>query len=217
MDATSLKTWGNAGIESGLLQSFGESLMSYIDDYLPINKQFEGDRAWMYLDSKGNVTTACGLLLASSAAAVVLPFQAPDFSRAATAIEIIANFNFVKASHVGYVAEYYQVGTSPVLTAQAMEQLQRAKVMQFDVELRKRFPKFDNYPNGVKMALLDMDYNLGDERERETYVHFDAAVLACDWLHAAAQCGRDVSDPAFEARNAWTKLQFMNALGQVTQ
>ena len=46
----------------------------YIDDYLPINKEFEGESATMYLDTEDNVTVARGLLLATALAASVLPF-----------------------------------------------------------------------------------------------------------------------------------------------
>jgi hypothetical protein len=190
----------------------------YIDDYLPICEGFEGKCSWMYLDKKGNVTTACGLLLGSSSAALALPFYAPDFSRAATADEIVANYGTVKASHPGHVAGYYHlIGSSPLLSDETITSLLRAKVMQFDADLRERFPMYEVYPDGVKMALLDMEYNLGDTRERSEYVHFDAAVLAGDWLHAAAQCGRDTSDPAFDERNKWTARQFMNALGGVSE
>jgi hypothetical protein len=189
----------------------------YIDDYLPICEGFEGRAAWMYLDKKGNVTTACGQLLASADAAQALPFMAPDMSRLCFRFEIGANFKFVKASHPGMIAAYYRIATSPLLSDETINSLLRSKVMQFDADLRSRFPMFEVYPDGVKMALLDMEYNLGDERERDTYIHFDAAVEAGDWLHAAAQCGRDTSDPAFAERNKWTARQFMNALGGVTQ
>lgn len=185
----------------------------YIDDYLPVNEEFEDMCGWMYRDTAGNVTTACGLLLEGAAAAQVLPFQAPDFSRPATVAEIVANFEFVKASHPGMAAKYYQIATSPLLTAESMKSLQRMKVMQFDGSLRKDFPGYDSFPDGAKMALLDMEYNLGDAKLRGTYPRFDAAVDARDWLSAAENCGRNVADPAFAARNAWTKQQFMNALG----
>ena len=189
--------------------------MIYVDDYLPINKQFEGESATMYLDTKGNVTVARGLLLATTQAACVLPFL-DRYGNAATPAKIVADWNMVKLMKPGSAAHFYAFPGTSALAEASIVSLTRAKVMQFDRELAAWFYGYGAFPDGVKMALLDMAYNLGTAALRETYLLFGAAVNAQDWLTAAAQCGRDSGDPAFAARNAWTKLQFMNALGRVT-
>lgn len=190
--------------------------MSYIDAYLPIGEGFEGRSRTMYLDPEGNVTAAVGLLIANAVAASKLPFV-DVYGKPATAQKIMADFTLVSLMKPGYLADYYMFPGASALTDASIDDLLRAKVVQFDADLRSDFPGYDSFPDGVKIALLDMEYNLGDAKLRGTYPHFDAAVDARDWLTAAAQCGRDSSDQAFNSRNSWTKLQFMDALGAVSR
>jgi len=187
--------------------------VSYIDNYLPICEGFEGRSRTMYLDPEGNVTAAVGLLIANAVAASKLPFV-DVYGQPATTQKIMADFTLVSLMQPGYLADHYVFPGASELMDAAIGDLLRAKLVQFDADLRKDFAGFDSFPDGVKMALLDMEFNLGDAKLRGTYPHFDKAVDACDWLTAAAQCGRDSSDQAFSGRNVWTKLQFMNALGQ---
>jgi GH24 family phage-related lysozyme (muramidase) len=74
-----------------------------------------------------------------------------------------------------------------------------------DEILQDDYPGFEGFPDAVKMALLDMDYNLGDAKLRNTYPKFDAAVDAQDWATAAQECHRNGIS---EERNAWTVAQF---------
>lgn len=184
--------------------------MSYVDDYLPICEGFEGRSASMYVDTKGNVTVACGLLVPDAAFACALPFL-DDTGTAATAMRVTNDFSMVKAMGPGHAAAFYMFPQMVHLAQASIDELLRKTVMQFDADLRESFDGYDEFPDGVKMALLDMDYNLGDAELRRGYPNFDAAVNARIWAQAAAQCGRDEHDPAFAKRNAWTRAQFLAA------
>jgi hypothetical protein len=89
----------------------------YLDDAVKNTEQFEGRVNHMYLDSKGNVTVAVGLMIPTTAAALNLPFKrrglGQDFP--ASQLEILDDYNRVKAASVGHVATYYHNAESVIL------------------------------------------------------------------------------------------------------
>lgn len=185
--------------------------MSYVDDYLPICEEFEGRSATMYLDTAGLVTVGCGLMVPDAQFACGLPFVDAG-GEPASAQRIAADYSLVKGMEPGHAAAFYMFPSSVELTQASIDELLRKAVLQFDQDLREDFVGYDGFPDGVKMALLDMEYNLGDRKLKGTYLQFDAAVDACHWAIAAEQCGRNVDQAAFAKRNAWTKAQFLSAL-----
>jgi GH24 family phage-related lysozyme (muramidase) len=185
--------------------------MSYIDTYCQIvgTPAFEGTVPWLYLDSEGYPTTGCGFLVATLDASYEYPWWSPDGTPASLG-EIADDWMRVKALPADRLAKFYTSPTALTLTSAAILDITRTKVEMFDQYLTHDYPGYTAFPDAVKMALLDMEYNLGDVKLRKQYPRFDAAVDAQDWTAAAAECGRNVSQPAFDARNAWTKEQFLS-------
>lgn len=185
----------------------------YLDDAVKNTELFEGRVNHMYLDSKGNVTAAVGVLIPSLAAAIDLPFKrrgmGQDFP--ASAGEIADDYNRVKAASMGHAATYYHNAESVILEDADMDKLLLSFLQNLDGALRKHFIKYDDWPDAAKLAYLDMAYNLGPVRLFNEYTHMNASALVDQWMQCAAECGRDSSDPAFDRRNAWTRAQFRTA------
>jgi hypothetical protein len=78
-----------------------------------------------------------------------------------------------------------------------------------EADLRTEFPHYETLPDGVKMALLDMIYNLGPAGLFKDFPHLIASIDAGAWAQAAEQCMR--RGPS-AARNAWTREQFLTAV-----
>jgi hypothetical protein len=189
--------------------------MSYIDTYTQLvgTPSFENTIPWLYLDSDAppNATTACGLLVASLGASQALPWCNADWTLADEAA-IATDWHRVTALPGGKVAGFYHSAQGLQLSQGDVLNITRAHVVQCDTELASFYSDYDTFPDCVKIALLDMTWNLGIEKLKETYPHFNAAVNAQDWATAAAQSGRNVHVPAFAPRNAWTVAQFNQAV-----
>jgi len=179
----------------------------YEISYIPFCRQFEGNICHMYLDSDtpGNVTTGNGFLIPSATAACTFPFYLPGLHTPATAQEIEAEWKRVKAMQPGHVPAFYANLTALQLRQEDIDSHLLSLLDQSDDELQKDYSGFETFPDSVKMALLDMDYNLGDSKLRTTYPHFDAAIDRRDWETAATQCDRIDVQPS---RNAWCAKQF---------
>jgi hypothetical protein len=189
--------------------------MSYIDTYTQLvgTPAFENTIPWLYLDSDAppNATTACGLLVAGLGASQALPWCNPDWTPADEAA-IAADWHRVTMLPGSKVAGFYHSAQGLQLSQVDILNITRAKVVQCDTELAASYSAYDFFPDCVKIALLDMVWNLGISKLRSTYPHFNVAVSAQDWKTAAAQCGRNVNVPAFAPRNAWTVAQFNQAV-----
>ncbi len=180
----------------------------YFDRSLAQLKSFEGCVPWMYRDSVGKVTVGVGLMLPDAAAACALPFQTADAS-AATAQQIAAEFARVHALTMAKLPSYYRTGGSLELPEAAIDQKLSAVLTGFETTLRARLAVYDKLPDGVKMALLDMAYNLGPAGLLEGYPRLIQAVETGAWAQAAAECARGGINAA---RNAWTRRQMMSAV-----
>ena len=179
--------------------------MSYTDDYMPICKGFEGSIPFMYLDTRGNVTIWVGFEVPSALAAQSLPMYLPGSTVAASDDEKAAAWETVSAMQPGRLPASYEYSGCPVMLPSDGDALLMAKLDAADAELQADYPGFESFPDAVKMALLDMLWNLGGPKLRNTYPRFDAAVDRQDWATAALQCHRNgISDE----RNAWTAAQF---------
>jgi len=186
--------------------------MSYKDDAVAQLAIFEGSIPWLYRDTRGNVTVGVGHMLSSLATAVTLnefhPFQYENGP--ATLAQIMADWDRLQALPFGedYAAGGYKALMSVYLLEADITELLLDVVTMSDDALRNDFPDYDSLPDGVKLGLIDMDYNLGDAKLRGTYPRFDAAVDIKDYPTMAAQCHRaGISDD----RNEWTKNLFQAA------
>ncbi len=161
----------------------------------------------MYRDTVGKVTVGVGLMLPDAKAAEALPFL--QGARAATPEEIATEYARVDAMTMGHASAYYKIPTSLELTQQTIDAKLSSVLQAFEADLRTEFPHYDAFPDGVKMALLDMIYNLGPAGLFKGFPHLVAAVQTGAWAQAAEHCARRGPGPA---RNNWTQQQFLSAV-----
>lgn len=182
-------------------------MATYLAQSLAQLEIFEGCVPWMYLDTVGKVTVGVGFMLPDSDAAVELPFLVAGV--AATEDQIADDFERVTGMTAGQVAGFYRQPSSPQLPQSAIDAKLLQTLQGFEGQLRAALPNYDGFPPTVKMALLDMAYNLGPVGLLKGYPHMLAAVSQGQWATAAANCSRVGPSPA---RNAWTRQQFLDAL-----
>jgi hypothetical protein len=146
-------------------------------------------------------------MLPDAKAAAALPFVIG--TRAATPEEIAAEYARVDAMAMGRASAFYKTPTSLVLTQQTIDAKLNSILAGFETDLRSQLPHYDALPDGVKMALLDMIYNLGPAGLFKGFPHLVAAIQTGAWTQAAEHCMR--RGPSV-ARNDWTRGQFLSAV-----
>ena len=145
------------------------------------------------------------------AAAARLPFALD--AQPATPAQIAAEFTRVDALPMGRPALFYRGPSQPELPQSAIDSLLLTVLTGFEGDLKSHLPNYDTFPDSVKLALLDMVYNLGPAGLINGYPRLLNAVSAGNWAQAAAQCER-VGPGA--ARNQWTRRMFLeNVVGSL--
>ena len=182
-------------------------MATYLEQSLAKLKEFEGCVPWMYRDTVGKVTVGVGLMLPDAKAAGALPFVVG--ARAATPEEIAAEYARVDAMAMGRPSAFYKTPTSLVLTQQTIDAKLGSVLAGFEADLRSQFPHYDALPDGIKMALLDMIYNLGPAGLFKGFPHLVAAIQTEAWRQAAEHCMRHGPSAA---RNNWTRERFLSAV-----
>jgi GH24 family phage-related lysozyme (muramidase) len=180
---------------------------NYLEQSLAKLKEFEGCVPWMYRDTVGKVTVGVGLMLPDATSAEALPFVLGG--RLATPVEIAAEFTRIDAMAMGRLPAFYRSAASPELSQETIDARLGAVLLGFEADLRSRISHYDGLPDGAKMALLDMIYNLGPAGLFHGFPHLMAAVESGSWAEAAACCLRRGPSPE---RNAWTREQFLSAV-----
>lgn len=170
---------------------------------------FEGNVPFMYRDTAGWVTVGVGQMLPDVNAAKKYPFLTP-LGGLATKEEIDKDYHRVHAITAGLTAEKYRAQSSLLLRKDYIQSLLVKKLKECDLHLRRHYARYDSYPEPVKLALLDMIYNMGASRLFRQFSAFEKAVNAQDWKSAAEQCHRRHIG-ASDNRNAWTRHQFILA------
>jgi GH24 family phage-related lysozyme (muramidase) len=161
----------------------------------------------MYRDTVGKVTVGVGLMLPDANAAESLPFLLG--SRPATPQEIAAEYARISSLPRGRASAFYKSPNCLELPQQTIDTKLTSVLHNFETELRAHLPHYDTLPDGVKLALLDMTYNLGPAGLLKDFPHLIAAVESGSWAEAAALCLR--RGPS-AARNNWTREQFLSAV-----
>jgi len=161
----------------------------------------------MYRDTVGKVTVGVGLMLSDTKAAESLPFVLG--SRPATPQEIAAEYTRVDSLPQARASAFYKSPNSLELPQQTIDAKLTTVLETFETDLRTHLPHYDTLPDAVKLALLDMTYNLGPAALFKDFPHLIAAVESGSWAQAAACCMR--RGPS-AARNNWTREQFLSAV-----
>jgi GH24 family phage-related lysozyme (muramidase) len=180
---------------------------TYLDQSVAQLKLFEGCVPWMYLDTVGKVTVGVGLMLPNETAACALPFSTAQGP--ATPAEITAEFTRVTALAPGKLPTFYKSPASPELPQPVIDANLLSTLIGFETTLRTHLTSYDNLPDPVKLALLDLAYNLGPAGLLTGYPHLIRDVETGAWAAAAAASLRHGPSPA---RNAWTQQQFLSAV-----
>lgn len=182
-------------------------MATYLDESIAKLENFEGVIPWMYLDTVGKVTVGVGLMLPNVAAARKLPFQVNG--RAATDAEIGVEFARVDALPMGRPALFYRAKGGLELARSEIDTLLRTVLLGFEGELRGALAGYDEFPAGVKLALLDMIYNLGPAGLLKGYPRLMKSIAAGHWSECAAGCLRHGPGAA---RNEWTRQMFLSSV-----
>jgi GH24 family phage-related lysozyme (muramidase) len=180
---------------------------TYLEQSLTKLKEFEGCVPWMYRDTVGKITVGVGLMLPDAKAAQALPFAIG--TRPATPQEIAAEYTRVDALPLGRASAFYRPSPPLELTQQTIDAKLTSVLEGFETDLRTHLPHYDTFPDPVKLALLDMIYNLGPAELFHGFPHLIAAVESGSWAEAAARCLR--RGPS-AVRNNWTREQFLSAV-----
>jgi GH24 family phage-related lysozyme (muramidase) len=184
--------------------------VTYLEQSLEKLKEFEGCVPWMYRDTVGKVTVGVGLMLPDAQAAQALPFLLNN--RPATPEEIATEYARVDAMTLGKAAAFYRIPASLELSQQTIDAKLLSVLLGFEADLRGEFPRYDAFPDAIKLALLDLIYNLGPAGLFRGFPHLVAAVQSGNWSLAADHCARRGPAPA---RNNWTKQQFLSVVGAI--
>jgi GH24 family phage-related lysozyme (muramidase) len=179
----------------------------YLEETISKLKEFEGCVPWMYRDTAGKVTVGVGLMLPNAATASALPFLIAGVP--ASPEQIAEEFARVNALAQGKLPAFYKLPTSPELPQPVIDAKLTSVLTEFEATLRAKLTGYDALPDGVKMALLDMAYNLGPAGLLTGYPHMLNAVKTGSWSQAAAECSRQGISAA---RNSWTQAQFLSTV-----
>jgi len=180
-------------------------MATYLDESLAKLKEFEVCVPWMHRDTVGRVTVGVGLMLPDVSAAQGLPFTVE--SRAATAEEIAAGFRRVMGLPSNRLPEFYRAPASPELAQETIDTKLREALVEFEGEIRAWMKGYDALPDGVKMTLLDMAYNLGPTELFREHPKMIKAVETGAWAQAAAE---SVRHGPSAPRNTWTRAMFLS-------
>ena len=173
-------------------------------------QEYEGSESFMYLDTRGKVTTGVGHLLATVKDAQNLPWR--RFTAPATPEAIAAEYAAVLTFYPGMNPHYYEERTALRLSDASVGLLLDMDVDDKFGDLTKNVVGFTSFPEPVWEALLDMAFNLGVSGLEREFPHMMAAVLQRDWLRCAENCHR----AGIAERNDATAALFRSAAVVVT-
>lgn len=184
-------------------------------------KRWEGEHPFMYVDTRGHVTTGIGHLLKTPNDALKLPWQHGTTGQPATQADIKAAFERVADAWTEHKHDHPEAKGMPlnrcvevsdlVLPAGYSAKLATDRLNgEFLKGLRGVFPSFDSFPMPAQRALVDMAYNLGVARLEQKFPRLVAACRAPapDFATAAAESHRSSSR---ESRNRATRDLFLEA------
>ena len=146
---------------------------------LAMLKSYEGNFAFMYLDSRGYVTVGVGFVLKTSADAACYTFYlnpappAPPGPRRpgtppppavvvkpglqeATDAQIKAEWTRVKAMAPNHLPTFYQSSATMKMQPGDIDTMLTQKVQTFEMQARQTFANWDDFPATAQLALLDM-------------------------------------------------------------
>lgn len=204
-------------------------MRSSVRDYwLEFNRPLEGRVNYMYLDSKGYVTTGLGNKIDATAAPLAAPTEAErDAShtiarqlawsavddRTATDDEVDAEWDVVKSKME--LADRGGGAFGPPLTSLHLSE-QEIDRMVFDkldemeayLQARAEFGDFANWPADAQLGVLSMAWAMGPAFR---FPRFQSFVASGDWNAAATECRFRPNVGTIVMRNDRDQQLFRNA------
>jgi GH24 family phage-related lysozyme (muramidase) len=185
---------------------------SVLDHFVDFTRPLEGEVHWMYLDILGLVSTGIGNLIDPVGAALALPWKMPDGSLASHE-QVVADWNNLKAQqglrelHYDYAAPVTKVR----LTAEDVAQLVRSKLLTNEVQLKRAFPTWDDWPADAQLAACSMAWAVGSGFPK-IFGNFTKFANQHDWSNALL-CAkiREEGNPGIVPRNKMNALCLSNA------
>ncbi len=172
--------------------------MLITDELLVQVSSFERSVPWMYGDTGGNPTIGTGHLLPTQdAAAAIDPLCGQEWP-------------IIKHAPAGMYFTLYRTMTTFRLPSDQIAALLKQDLGAKAAQLEAGYPGFANLPEPAQEALLDITFNAGFEHLMHEFTHMNEAIAAGDWETAAVQSKRE--PPISEARNEWTRQQFLAAI-----
>lgn len=173
--------------------------------FLPMLKAAEGETRYMYLDTRGLVTTGIGHMLKTADAATKLPWHHKKTGLPATPAEVKQVFDKLRTSWAEFrhenpkgpntfeAAHYEKVSDLELPEGFARQDALARLQHDFLPKLRSVFPGFDSYPMPAQKAIVDMAYNLGIGKLRDGFPKFVALCRDGEFGLAAPQSHRSSS------------------------
>lgn len=178
--------------------------------FVEFSSPLEGCIDHLYLDIRGLVTTAIGILIDPIDAARALPWQQED-GAAATDEQIVTEWHTIKGNvqlaHQGHRAAkaFCKLHLSPA----GIEQVVGAKLDEMARHLARRFPAFEEWPADAQLATLSMAWACGPAFR---FGNLERALNAGDFMGAAASCEINaVGNPGIVPRNRENRILYTNA------
>jgi hypothetical protein len=186
--------------------------------WLAMNEPIEATVSTMYLDSRGLVTTATGILIDSPAAAQALQWLRVGGSIAGAA-EVAREWHRVKAMPPNLVWRAYRSPTGLHLDADEIERVVLARLDADAAILAAFWPSFYSWPPAAKAAVCMLVWAVGAGRSAAgitgpTWPHLHAAIASSDWGVAALDGQLRWSDnPGVRPRDYVIAALFREAAG----
>jgi len=168
----------------------------------------------MYLDIKGLVTCAVGILIDPVSAALELPWRRDSDGERATPDQVRAAWSLLKGHQ-----EYAHRSTA---SARALTRLYLDDAAIDAVVARKladnaayitahHYPLFESFPADAQLAIMSIAWACGPGFPAK-WPNFTRAVLAGDWKSALANCTiREEANPGVVPRNRANRVCLANA------
>jgi GH24 family phage-related lysozyme (muramidase) len=168
------------------------------DLLIPVQRDFEGVSAWMYLDAGGVVTAGVGHALYGPQDAANMRWEPGAVTTPAD------DYAAVLKAKPGQLAKEYAALTSNRLSDDAIDTQHRADLTAKWTQLNASCPWVSGCPVPAQAALLDLSFQVGAEGIKRGFPKLCAACQSSDWATAA----QEVIVPAAQSsRNQWRQGQ----------
>lgn len=157
--------------------------------FYPFTDSLEGFLSFMYLDSKGLVTTGRGNLIDPYKLAITLPWRHKSDSTPANYGEIAAEWARIEARQelAGKGGGIFAMLTTLYLTNDAIDALSHARLTANDAAMAKTFPNWEAMPADAQLGILSMCWAMGPGFPAG-FPHFTHDINHDDYQTASFDC-----------------------------